>query len=178
MDKLTIRDFDPAGKREATVYTSHRAGLPEQLQRVENRRTDRRSADRHPQRLRAACHGAGPQAAAAFLRLPAGAAHAADRGRQVDGEVRIGHRVGEGAQAGGGRVAVAGATGHPDRVGEGKARGIARGRRERGVAAPLDTDVLVVLAARLDDTRLDEHLRRAIRTYDPQGVMTIGGVLA
>ena len=82
-----------------------------------------------------------------------------DRGRQVDREVRRGHVPREGREAGGGRVAVVAAARGRHLGREGDAGGVAGGLAEGGVAAPLDAHVAEVAARRLDDARLDQHLR-------------------
>src|SRR5690606_12281283 len=83
-----------------------------------------------------------------------------DGGGQVHGEVRDRHPLREGAEALGGGVGVVATTRGSDGAREDEAGRVRRGGGHVGVAAPLDTHVLEVAARRLDDARLDEHLRR------------------
>ena len=85
-----------------------------------------------------------------------------DRGRQVDGEVRVARPcASKGDRPRGRRVAVARAAGDADRrSGTPGPVGLPVAWREGRVAAPLDADVAQVAARRLDDARLDQHLRR------------------
>src|SRR5690606_28506421 len=73
-------------------------------------------------------------------------------------KVRVGDVAGEGAQTSGRRLRVTGTTCHTHGAREGEAGGVARRRRKRSVAAPLDTHVVKVAAGRFHDTRFDQHL--------------------
>jgi hypothetical protein len=84
---------------------------------------------------------------------------AADGRRQVDREVRVRHGPGDGRQTRRLRVDVRRAAGDADRRREGEAGRVAGRRPAREVTAPLDAQLALVRARRLDDPRLDEDLR-------------------